>query len=277
MGEGSLRAELLQVFGLFGLGFGLGASNDRRQPLKELDVLRTAAVADSLAPDIGDDAGGARQAPARVHDKHAFGMFGGEAAASGGRARLEEQGSALGRRLRKVRSGYVEVLAHMVDGVDLGRVGIDAALGVAQHGVVLPTGLPQLVDYVEILVGQVVPLVVRRQPVEAEIQPGVGQIGCHDVPRHSPPGQMVQRRHLPGKGEGVTLQDRAGECEAQILGGIGHGRDQHGRIIDRGLHPFDDRRFGAAAVRVVDSYHIGQEKRVEAALLQYLGQFHPRV
>ena len=259
MGEGALGAELLQVFGPFGLGLSLGSAHPGRQSLEEQDVFRAASVADSLALDVGDDAGGAGQAPPRVDDEDALRVFGGEAAAAGGRAGLKEQGRALGRRLGQMRTGYIEVLPHMVDGVDLGRVGVDAAFGIAQHGVVLPTALPQLVDHLEILIGQVVPLLMRRQAAQAEVESGVGQIRCHDVPGDPPASQMVQGRHLPREGKRMGLQDRTGVGKAQVLGGVGHGWHQEGRVVDRGLHPLDDGRLWPAAVGVVDPDHIGQK------------------
>jgi len=104
-----------------------------------------------------------------------------------------------------MRSGYVEVLPHVIDGMDLGRVGVDAALRIAQHGVVFPTALPQLVDHVEILIGQVVALLMGRQPAQAEVESGVGQVRCHDVPGDPPARQMVQGRHLPREGKRVRL------------------------------------------------------------------------
>ena len=50
----------------------------------------------------------------------------------------------------------------VVDVVDLRRVGVDAALEVADHGVVLPAALEQLVEHRDVLLGAPVAIVVRR-------------------------------------------------------------------------------------------------------------------
>ena len=56
--------------------------------------------------------------------------------------------------------GHLEVLALVLDRVHLGGVGVVGALGVGADGVVLPGALPQLVEHLHVLVGDVVAVVV---------------------------------------------------------------------------------------------------------------------
>ena len=48
-------------------------------------------------------------------------------------------------------------------------------------------------------------------------------------------------------------------------------------IVDRDLHPLDDRRLGSTVIGVVDPDHIRQKNSVETAFLQDLSQFYPRI
>ena len=191
------------------------------------------------------------------------------------RAGLEEERRALRRGLGEMRPLHRVVGAVMVDGVDLRGVGVDAASGVAQHGVILPASLPQLVGDLQILLGARVALVVGRQPAEAEILARVGQVGGHDVPGDPAAAEVIQRRDLAGEGEGRDLKHGAREGEAEMLGRHRHGRNQRRRVVRRDLHRFLDRGLGPAQVEVVGADDIRQEERVEAALFQQPRQLDP--
>jgi hypothetical protein len=52
--------------------------------------------------------------------------------------------------------------ANVMDRVDLVRIGIDAAVGIAPHGTVLPAALPQFIGHVEVFVGPIIARLVRR-------------------------------------------------------------------------------------------------------------------
>src|SRR5262245_57276201 len=93
-------------------------------------------------PNIVDDARGAAQALSRGRKKAALGMLAGKVSSAARRPRLEKQRRALGLGLSQMRPGDVVVLADVMDRVDLGRVRVDAARGVAQHCVILPTAFP---------------------------------------------------------------------------------------------------------------------------------------
>ena len=167
------------------------------------------------------------------------------------------------------------VVAGMVDSMNLGRVGVDAARGVAEHRVLLPASLPELVGDLQVLFGAGVALVVGRQPAEAEIGARVRQVRGHDVPRDSAARQVIQRGDLAGEGEGGHLQDRTRVGEAQMLGRHGHGRDERHRVVRRDLHGLHDRGLRPATIEVVGADHVGEEERVEAAFLEKLGKLDP--
>ena len=166
------------------------------------------------------------------------------------------------------------VVAHVVD---LARVGVDAPPAILDHRIVLPAGLPQLVAHRQILVANVVALVVFGQARLAETPPGALQVGGHDIPGDAALGQMVEGRDGSGKGKRVALQDRAGKGKAEMLGRIGHGRNQHHGIVDRDLGRLAQGRLAVVAVHVVDPDHVGQKQRIEFAPLQQLGQINPGV
>jgi hypothetical protein len=84
------------------------------------------------------------------------------------------------------------VVPPVVDVVDLRRIGVDAALGVAQHRAVLPAALEQLVEHLHVLLGALVTGVVLGQTPVPEVARGVLQVGGDDVPRHAPVGQVIQ-------------------------------------------------------------------------------------
>ena len=58
----------------------------------------------------------------------------------------------------------LEVFPFMLDVMDLGRIGIDAALPILEHRPVFPTGFPQLVADLKVLISDFVALVVLGQP-----------------------------------------------------------------------------------------------------------------
>ena len=79
----------------------------------------------------------------------------------------------------------------------LGRIGEHAAGAVAQHRIVFPASLPELVDHLHIFVGDLVAVVVRGLLVLAGAAGGAVEIAGHHVPADPALGQMVERRHPP--------------------------------------------------------------------------------
>ncbi len=163
----------------------------------------------------------------------------------------------------------------MADRVHLGRIGEDAAGLVAPHGVVFPALLPELVDDVQVFVGQVVALVMRQLLRQAEIARGAVQIAGDDVPAEAALRQMVERGDAAREGIRVLIGQRAGDAEAQVLGHAGHQRHERQRIVQRRLHAMPERRISRALEHVIHAQHVGQEDTVETATLQQPRQVLP--
>ena len=168
-------------------------------------------------------------------------------------------------------------LADVVDVVDLGWVRVDAALDVADHGVVLPAALEQLVEHIDVLLGAPVTVVVDRQPAVAEVARGVLEIGGDDVPRHPPLREVIERGDAAREVERVLLQHGVREREPEVLGRVGHRRDQQRGIVEGDLQALLDGRVAIAAVTVVGADHVGEEQRVELPALEELRELYPRV
>ncbi len=112
-------------------------------------------------------------------------------------------------------------------------VGKDAARAVAQRRVVFPAAFPELVDHFHIFVGDVVAVVMRGLLVLAGALRGAVEIAGHDVPADPSFGEMVERRHPPGKRVGRLVGQIGGHAEAEMFGHRGHRRDQQQRIVGR--------------------------------------------
>src|SRR5262249_14288554 len=119
----------------------------------------------------------------------------------GGCSSLIEHGRSLRRRLAEVAAFDVEVLPVMDDGMDLGWIGVDAALTIPDDGVVLPAGFPQLVTDFDVFVDKIVALVMAETAGAPEASFGTLEIGGDDVPRDAAFGQMIERRNLSGEPE----------------------------------------------------------------------------
>lgn len=122
-------------------GLLLGLAEDRAEECEKLDTLRITSVLAlcKLAnlPDVLRYYGGA---VARHEDSLC--MLRGEGLACFRRAGLQDHRCALWAGLAKMRPGHVEVFADVVDLTHAGWVGVDAALAVADDGVLAPGGLP---------------------------------------------------------------------------------------------------------------------------------------
>ena len=159
--------------------------------------------------------------------------------------------------------------------MNLRRIGEDAARAVAQHGVVLPAPLPELVDHLHIFVGDLVAVVMRGLLVLAGAARGAVEIAGDDVPADPAFGEMVERRHSPRKRIGRLEGEIAGDAEAEILRDRRHRRDQQQRLVRRRLRGVAQRGVRAVAEHVVDAEHVGKKQPVEPAALQRLGEVDP--
>ena len=150
--------------------------------------------------------------------------------------------------------------------MELGGIEIDAALDVADEGVVGPR-IPQAGDDVVELAGAGVALGVLHLLVHAEIERGVGIGRGHQVPAGAAVRDVVERGEAAGDGVGRLEGGRGRGDQAEMLGHHGERRQQRQRI-ERGHR-------GAALQRlhghVQHGQVIGHEEGVELAALQGLG------
>jgi hypothetical protein len=100
-----------------------------------------------------------------------------------------------------MRSRDLVVLPHMVDVAHLRRVGVHPVLDVLDYRVVVPGPFPQLVEHLEVIVGDFVAVVVVDLVAQPEVARRVGQVRGHHVPRDPALGEMVQSGHAAGEGE----------------------------------------------------------------------------
>src|SRR5262245_59262176 len=73
----------------------------------------------------------------------------------------------------------------------------------------------------------------------------------------------------------MMLKNRAGEGKPQVLGRVGHRRNQKGGVVDRNLRSLRHRRLAIAPVDIVHAYHVRQKQRIELASFQQLGKVYP--
>jgi hypothetical protein len=168
------------------------------------------------------------------------------------------------------------VVAPLVgDRAHLGRIGENPPVAVAQHGVVGPASLPQLVAHLQIFVGDVVAVVVAGLAGKADVAGAAVEIGGHDVPAGAALGEVVEGREPAGESIGMLERQRGGEPEAEMFRHHRHRGHELERIVDRDLRAIAQRRVEIAAIDVVDAEHVGDEQPVETAALEQLGEFGP--
>ena len=119
---------------------------------------------------------------------------------------------------------HAVVLAIMINIANFGRIGINATALVLHHRVVGPAVFPPAITEIAVLSGHLVALIVGRQITQPEIARRALRKRRHDVLGHAPLGEVIECREQPREAEGVTLHDRTGQPEAQVLGRGRHGR-----------------------------------------------------
>ena len=210
-----------------------------------------------------------------MNGEYPFGVARGKGHATTGLASLIKHRRTLPRRLTHVRARHVEILAVVIDLVDLGRVDEHVAIAIARHRVFLPGVFPQLVADLHILLGAVIALVMGHHLAETEVRVGVGQIGRHDVPGHAPIGQMIERREQLGGVVGRKITGAESTGETEMAGDRRHGRNDQGRIVTRELRAIAHRRVTRTTIDAVGAVHVRQEQGVEKAGLEDARQIHP--
>jgi hypothetical protein len=116
--------------------------------------------------------------------------------------------------LAEGEAGDGEVLAVVVDVVHPAGVGVQAAVGVADDGVVLPGPFPEFVADLEVFGGHVVAFVVRNLLSGAEVAGGAVGVGGDQVPADPAVGEVVEGAEFAGQGVGVLVGGGPGEAEA---------------------------------------------------------------
>jgi hypothetical protein len=184
-------------------------------------------------------------------------------------ARLNDQWTALRAARNVERPARLEPAAGVLDMVDLGRIGVDAARLVEHKRVRLPA-VPQfksdLHEFVRPIVAQVV-LEMRDLP---EVQ-GLAVVHRGDhVPRRPPRREVVEGRELAGHVVGRAIGRRPRRPEADVPR---HGRKRaedrhriHARCV---LIAVADTDLVAAAEAVGDRQPIGEKQEVELSLLEH--------
>jgi hypothetical protein len=158
--------------------------------------------------------------------------------------------------------GHLEVLADVVERVQLVRVEEDVAFHVGDERVVL-VGVPQSADDLNRLMRPPVPGRVVEVLVEAVVLAGAGVEAGHHVPAGPAAADVVERGEPAGEVERRVVGRAGGGDEPDVLGVGGDGRQQGER-----LEPVQVvRRVGG-----VDELAVHDEQRVEQRLLGDLGR-----
>ncbi len=260
------------LFGLahFGPLAAFGEDFHGRQE-EDLDVVGIAALRFGAVPNILAIGFHARNA-AGHHAQHDFGIFGRKLPSTLGRARLRQNRIALRRSQRVQRPARTEMLALEIDRVDLGVVDIDTRFRVRDQRALFPA-IPQLLDQLDELIGNVIPLVRRQQFLHAEVQRGVLLARRHHVPPRASLRQGVDRRKQAREDIGRIEGRRSRRDQADMRCFLRHHRQQrHGvelgrqcRILEVQLH--------RATIAIANDQAVFEEDEVELRCLQHLGQF----
>ncbi|BAK11638.1 hypothetical protein PAJ_1558 [Pantoea ananatis AJ13355] len=143
----------------------------------------------------------------RRGNKYALGVLCGEGFTAAGCACLIQHRRALGRRLTQMNARYLEKRSLMINGVHLIGIAENMTLAIAYHGIILPTAFQQLVYHLQIFVGVVITRIVAGLADLSQIAGSAFQIGGNDIPADPTFGQMIQRRHAPGKRIGMLKRE----------------------------------------------------------------------
>src|ERR1700677_1476632 len=102
-------------------------------------------------------------------------------------------------------------------GVHLRRIGESTGLWIAYRYTVFPTLFPKFVHQVHVLIGQVIPSIVRDLLRDPHGPRSAGQHACYDVPGHSALGEMIESAEAARQQVWRLVGGVAGDAEAKIL------------------------------------------------------------
>ena len=244
--------------------------DDRMGQEQHLDTVGIAAVLDGLFANLVAIGLHACDAAAALGDD-GVGPARGELLAPRRSAGLADRHPPLRRARRVDRPAHLEVLALVVDGMNLGAVGKHRLLAVEDDGVGLPR-LPQSGHHVGELVGDVVALVVRPVLVVAIILRRTVVAAGHAVPADAAIGRVVERVHQARQQVGRIFRHRQGRHDADRLGRhreVGH---QHGRIEFGGARRVPEVGIVRALVGIGHVRGVLDDHVVEAGAVHALGE-----
>src|SRR5262249_3729413 len=153
---------------------------------------RVAAVPDSLRPDVLDERANVLLCRGRQEDT--FGVPRCERAPSGRDASLEQHRRALWRRFAEMYGVDTVTPPDMIDGMDLGRVRVDAVDPVDENRVILPASFEELVDGLHVLVRQLIAVVMRDLLLESHRPRRTVEISGDDVPARPSLREVIEGR-----------------------------------------------------------------------------------
>ena len=188
-----------------------GLTQDRIDEVQHLAVGRLAALRDHVLVHVV--AIGAHRLDALGIDDDGVGMGGGELAAARRAAGLGDDRLALRRRPRIQRPARAEVLAAVIDGVDLGVIDQHATLAIGDDRAGLPRA-PQATADFHVFVGHVVAQVMLGHALHAEVHRREVRTAGDGVPADASAGHLVERRHQAGQQIGVIGVGAEGRNDA---------------------------------------------------------------
>ena len=233
--------------------------------IQHLAVGRLAALRDHVLVHVV--AIGAHRVDALGVDDDGVGMGGGELAAARRAAGLGDHRLALRRRARVERAARAEVLALVIDGMDLGVIDQHAALAVGDDRARLPRA-PQAAADLHVFVGHVVAQVMVGHALHAEVhRREIGAAG-DGIPADAAARHLVERRHQAGQQVGVIGVGAEGRNDADARGHLRHQRRHHRGILARHGDAVLQIDLGRAAEALADIGRVLEQDVVEAGALQ---------
>ena len=253
-------ALLLALLGLFD-----GLAEDRIDQEQHLAVGGLAALRHHVLVHVL--AIGLHRLDALGVDDDGVGVGGGELAAARRAAGLGDHRLALRRRPGVQRPARAEILALVIDGMDLGGIDQHARLAVGDDRARLPRA-PQAAAHLHVFVGHVVAQVVVGHALHAEIHRRKIRAAGDGVPADAAARHLVERRHQAGQQVGVIGVCSESRNDADARCHLGHQRRHHRGILARHGDGVLEVDLGRAAEAFADIGRIFEQDVVEAGAFQ---------
>ena len=213
--------------------------------------------------------------------EHDLGRLRGEIAAGLGLAGVHDHRPALRRTLDHQRAAHLEVLALVIEHVQLGRVEEQAFRLVQHEGVVLP-GVPEAEHHLHELGGALVAIGVRRMLGMAEVERLGGGRRGHQVPAGAAFAELIERGEHPCHMERLEIGGGRGRDQADVLRHRSQRAEQRDRLDamrHRGALPHIDvvgaeGRLGISVEDEVELRSLGELRQVHVVAELHAG---PRV